>query len=69
MQQVNTLSLEEWSFKEFVKWVATIKGMSDDVGPDLVRNDANGAAFIVMGQEDLKEIGVTKAGPLSILLK
>ena len=43
--------------------------MPDDVGPALVRNDVNGGALLVMGREDLKEIGVTKAGPLALLLK
>ena len=69
MQQKNKASAEEWSYEEVANWVATIKGMPDDVDPALVRNDVNGAALLVMGQEDLKEIGVTKAGPLALLLK
>ena len=42
--------------------------MPDDVGPSLVRNDVNGTALLVMGREDLVEIGVTKAGTLDLLL-
>ena len=43
--------------------------MPNDIGPALVRNDVNGAALLVMVREDLKEIGVTKTGPLALLLK
>ena len=62
MQQKNTASAEEWNCEEVSKWVATIKGMPDDVGPDLVRNDINRAVLLVMQREDLKEIGVTQVG-------
>ena len=50
-QQKNTASSEEWNWEEVAKWVATIKGMPDDVDPAYVRNDVNVSAFIFMGRE------------------
>ena len=69
VQQDNTTSAEEWSCEKVSKWVTTIKCMPYDVGSALVRNDVNGAALLVTGREELKEIGVTKAGTLALLLK
>ena len=54
VQQNHTASADDWSCEEVSKWVATIKGMPDDVGPSLVRNDVNGSALLFMGREDLK---------------
>ena len=68
-QQKNTASSEEWNCEEVAKWVATIKGMPDDVDPAYVRNDVKVSAFIFMGREELKEICVTKDLPLALLLK
>ena len=56
MQQKNTASTEEWSCEEVAKWVATIKGMPYDVGPALVSNNINGADFIAMQRDNLKDI-------------
>ena len=43
--------------------------MPDNIGATFVRNYFNGVALLVMGREDLKDIGVTKAGSLALLLK
>ena len=43
--------------------------MPDNIGTTFVRNDVNGVALLVMVRENLKYIGVTKAGPLALLLK
>ena len=69
VQQNNTASSEEWSCEKVAKRVATIKGVPDYAVPALVRNYVNGSALLVMGREDLKEIGVTKVGPLALLVK
>ena len=69
MQQDKRTLTEQWSCEEVAGWVATIKGMPDDVGPALVRNYIDGAALLIMGQEDFKDIGVTNAGSLVLLLK
>ena len=69
VQQKNTASAKEWSCEEVAKWVATIKGMPDYVGPALVRNDINGAVLLAMQRDDLKEIGVTQVGSLALLFK
>ena len=68
VQQKDTASTEEWSCDEVAKWVATIKGMPEDVGTSFLGNKVNGAALFVMGREDFKEIGVTQVGPLALLL-
>ena len=60
VQQKNTASAEEWSCEEVAKWAATIKGMPDDFGTTFLGNKVNGAALLLMGQEDFKEIGVTQ---------
>ena len=69
VQQKNTVSAEECNCEEVAKWGATIKGIPDDVSPDLGRNYVNGSALLFMGREYLNEIGVTKAGPLDLMLK
>ena len=60
---------KQWSCEKVSKWDATIKGLPDDIGPALVRNNVNWPTLLVMGREDLKEIGMTKSGPLDLLLK
>ena len=69
VQRKNTTSAEEWSCEEVAKWVATIKGMPDDIGPALMRNDVSGTVLLAMQRDDLKEIGVTQVGSLALLLK
>ena len=44
----NKTSEEEWICEEFSKWSATIKVMTNDVGPSLVRSGANGYVLIDM---------------------
>ena len=60
---------KEWICNEVSKWVAAMKGMPDNVGATFVNNGANGIALLIMGREDLNDIGVTKTGPLVPLLK
>ena len=43
--------------------------MPENIGATFVRNDVKGVALLVMGREDLKDIGLTKSGPLDFLLK
>ena len=43
--------------------------MPDNIGATFARNDVNGVALLIMGQEDLKDVGVTKARLLALLLK
>ena len=69
MQQNNTTSEEEWIFEEVSKWAATIKSMTDDVGPYLVRSDVNESVLLSMQRHNLMEIGVTNVGSLALLPK
>jgi len=69
VQQDNTKAVKKWSCEDVSKWVTAIEGMPDNIGATFVGNDVNGVALLVMGREDLKDIGVTKAGPLALLLK
>ena len=68
VQQKHSASADDWSCEEVSKWVATIKGMTDDVGTTFLGDKVNGAALIVMGREYFKEIGVSQVGPLALLL-
>jgi len=68
-QKDKTTPAKQWSCEEVAKWVTAIEGMPDNVGATFVRNDVNGAALLAMRQENFKGIGVTKAGPLALLLK
>ena len=43
--------------------------MPDNVCVTFVRNDVNGDALFDMQRDDFKEIGMTKEGPLVLLLK
>ena len=46
--QKNTTPESERIGEEVAKWVVTIKGMTDDVGPDLSMNGANWAVLLAM---------------------
>ena len=69
VQQKNTTSEEEWSCEEVSKWAATIKRMTDDVGPSLVRSGVNESVFLSIKRYNLKETGLTQVGSLALLLK
>ena len=69
VREDKTTLAKEWSCNEVSKWVAAIKGMHENVGATFMINDVNGIALLINGREDLKNIGVTKTGPLVILLK
>ena len=68
-QKDKTTPAKQWSCEEVAKWVTEIGGMPDNVGATFVRNDVNGAALFAMQRDDFKDIGMTKAGPLALLLK
>ena len=44
----NTTSEEDWICEEVSKWAATIKVMTDDVGPSLVSSGTNGYVLLDM---------------------
>ena len=69
MQKDKTAPAKQWSCEEVSKWVTEIGGMPENVGATFVRNDVNGAALFAMHQDDFKDIDMTKAGPLDLLLK
>ena len=64
-----TKSSKKWICEDVSKWVTAIEGVPDNIGATFVSNDVNRVALIVMGWEELKYIGVTKAGPLDLLFK
>ena len=43
--------------------------MPDEIGTTFLGNKVNGVSLLIMGREDIKEIGVTQVGPLAILLE
>ena len=61
LREDKTTSKNEWSCKEVAKWVAEIEGTTDNIGATFARNDVNGVALLIIGQEDLKDFGVIKA--------
>ena len=68
-QKDKSAPAKQWSCEDVTKWVTAIEGMPDNVGATFVRNDVNGSAVLAMRQENFKGIGVTKEGPLALLLK
>ena len=52
-QQKSTTSEEEWSCEEVSKWAATIKRMTDDIGPSLVRSGVNESVFLYIQRYNL----------------
>ena len=60
VQQNKTASVKKWSCEDVAKWVTEIEGMPDNIGTTFLGNKVNGAALLVMGREDFKEIGVTQ---------
>ena len=53
---------------EFPSGSQQYMGCPDNVGATFVSNDVNGSALFAMRQDNFKDIGVTKAGPLDLLL-
>ena len=61
--------MKKWSCKEVAKWIAEIEGMPNNVCATFLRNDVIGTDLLSMQHENFKDIGMTKAGPLALLLK
>ena len=61
--------MKKWICENVAKRVTEIEGMTDDIGNNFLGNKVNGVALLVMGQEDIKEIGVTQVGSLAILFE
>ena len=68
-QKDKTAPAKQWNCEEVSKWVTAIEGMPDNVRATFLGDDVNGATLLAMQQENFKGIGVTKAGPLALLLK
>ena len=61
--------MKNWRYDDVAKWVTSIEGIPDDINTTLLENNINGTALLVMGWEELKEIGMDQVGSLALLLE
>ena len=68
-QQDKTTSAKDWSCEEVAEWVTRIEGMSNGIFNTFLENNVNGAALLAIQGENFKDDGVSKVGPLTLLLE
>ena len=68
-QQDKTTSAKDWSCEEVAEWVTRIEGMSNGIFNTFLENNVNGAALLAIQEEFFKDDGVSKVGPLTLLLE
>ena len=65
----NTKSVKQWNCEEVTNWVTKIEGMPDNVGATFLEKYVNGSALLDMQEENFKASGVSKVGPLTLMLE
>ena len=59
---------KQWTSSQVVAWVRS-KGIADEVAALFAEHEVDGESLLCMTKEDLREVGVTKIGPLLKLSK
>ena len=61
--------MKEWTPDDVYAWAKKIDDISDEVANNFVENDISGNQLLALEKEGLVELGITKTGIWSLLLK
>eukprot|EP00984_Skeletonema_dohrnii_P025463 scaffold14635_cov112-Skeletonema_dohrnii-CCMP3373.AAC.3 len=65
----NTPKVKEWTPDDVTNWIKIIEGIPDDVASLFCENEINGLELLALDRDGLKDMGVTRAGTICLLLK
>ena len=65
----NSPKVKEWTPEDVTNWMKSIEGIPDSVASLFWENEISGLELLALDRDGLKDIGVTRAGTICLLLK
>ncbi len=68
-QGCNTQRVKEWTPDQVTTWVRDIEGLRENVSVMFYDNEISGRELLALGRDEMKMMGIKRAGTLCMLLK
>eukprot|EP00957_Ditylum_brightwellii_P191896 14608117-Ditylum_brightwellii.AAC.1 len=68
-QNTNTTSVKQWSYEQVVDWAKHKAEIPDEVAGLFEEDKVTGLELLAFGNEDLKEMGISRPGTLALVIK